>query len=175
MGLIYLIRHAKPVLSGVLLGSTDVPLAVAGLTPFEKPVDRVYCSPLQRAFRTAELLFPGREIATIAAFSERGLGEWETLAWAEVEERWPEAAARASADWFAHPPPGGEPWEAFRHRVRSAWDQLPRNGVTAIVAHAGVNSLLWHFATGNSPLLFQQDYCEVLPIVLSDSHSANGQ
>lgn len=164
----YLIRHARPVLSGVMLGSTDSPLAEETITPCRLEVDRVWTSPLQRARRTAELLFPGREVVVAAELAERGLGEWEGLAWGEVKSRWPEEAARAMDDWFGFTPRGGEPWPEFVGRVRQVWKRAPRGGATAIVAHAGVNAVLHALATGADVSGFQQEYGEVIQVELSD-------
>lgn len=168
MPLIHLIRHARPAISGVLLGSADVPLATEALNPLALAVDRVLTSPLTRASRTAELLFPNAHIQIVPAFAERALGEWEQKPWAAVEANWPELAARAAADWFATTPPGGEPWSEFAARVEAAWRTISRSGPTAIVAHAGVNAVLRHLATGEAVASFQQDYLEVISLVLPD-------
>jgi len=168
VAVIYLIRHGRPVHSGVLLGSTDSPLAVEDLVPFRRPVDRVWTSPLRRAVQTAELLFPNRKIAIAPELAERALGEWDGLAWAEIETQWPELAARASADWFSFTPPGGEPWTEFMARVERAWRRIPTSSATAIVAHAGVNAVLHHLITARDVAGFQQDYGEVIEVVLPD-------
>ena len=131
-------------------------------------VDRVLASPLTRAFRTAELLYPGVRISVVPELAERGMGEWEQKRWVEVEAEWPELAARASLDWFGTTPPGGEPWNDFIARVECAWRAIPRFGATAIVAHVGVNAVLAHLATGRELVSFQQDYLEVISLALSD-------
>ena len=153
---------------GVLLGSGDVALASEELAPSVLAVDRVLASPLARARRTAELLFPGFAIEFVPELAERGMGEWERKRWAEVEAEWPELAARASLDWFGTTPPGGEPWNDFIARVECAWRAIPRFGATAIVAHVGVNAVLAHLATGRELVSFQQDYLEVISLALSD-------
>lgn len=166
--MIYLIRHARPVHSGVLLGSMDSPLAVEHLEPSALRVERIWASPLTRARRTAELMFPGRELVIVPGLAERGLGAWEGMSWAEVKERRPTEAALALEDWFGFTPQGGEPWSEFVERVRAVWLSLPREGATAIVAHAGVNSVLHGLATGADVSGFQQDYGEVVEIVVPD-------
>lgn len=166
--MIHLIRHGRPALTGVLLGSGDVALASEELAPSMLAVDRVLASPLARARRTAELLFPGFAIAFVPELAERGLGEWEQKRWDDVEAGWPELAARASLDWFGTTPPGGEPWPDFAARVERGWLRVPRDGTTAIVAHAGVNSVLAHLAAGHDIASFQQDYLEVISFAISD-------
>ena len=153
---------------GVLLGSGDVALASEELAPSVLAVDRVLASPLARARRTAELLFPGFAIEFVPELAERGMGEWERKRWAEVEAGWPELAARASLDWFGTTPPGGEPWGNFVARVERGWLAVPRLGATAVVAHAGVNSVLAHLAAGRELSSFQQDYLEVISFAFSD-------
>ena len=155
MGLIHLIRHGRPA-------------AMEETAPSLLRVDRVLASPLIRAFRTAELLFPGVRISVVSELAERGMGEWEQKRWAEVEAGWPELAARASLDWLGTTPPGGEPWGNFVARVERGWRAVPRLGTTAVVAHAGVNSVLAHLAAGRELSSFQQDYLEVISFALSD-------
>jgi len=168
VGVIYLIRHARPVHSGVLLGAMDSPLADEHVEPCELLVDRVWTSPLQRASLTAKLLFPSHEAVIVQGLAERGLGEWEGMSWAEVKERRAEDAARALEDWFAFTPHGGERWGQFVERVSAVWLGVPRDGATAIVAHVGVNAVLHSLATGADISSFQQDYGEVVEIAIPD-------
>jgi broad specificity phosphatase PhoE len=165
--MIHLIRHARPTLAGVLLGSTDSPLASVNIAESKLQVDRVISSPLSRALKTAQQMFPQHEITVLPDLAERCLGHWETKRWAEVEEEWPELAAKATADWFGTTPPGGEPWHAFRTRVTNTWKTMSKVNSTAIVAHVGVNAVLWHLATGGDLSQFQQEYEEVISIDLS--------
>lgn len=168
MGLIYLIRHGRPAVSGVLLGASDVPLAGDAIAVSPIVVDRVLTSPLVRARRTAELLFPGMALTVVPEFAERGLGEWEGRRWDEVERVWPELARQAGEDWFAVTPPGGEDWAGFTARVAAGWARVPRSGSTAIVAHAGVNAVLRQLVDGRDPVSFTQNYLEAIPLAISD-------
>ena len=155
-------------MTGVLLGSSDVPLMNEEIAPSALAVDCVLASPLRRAWRTAELLFPGPSVAILPELAERGLGEWELKSWGEVVAGWPDLAARAGTDWFGVTPPGGEPWDEFVARLGQVWDGVSRSATTAIVAHAGVNSVLAHWADGREIATFQQDYLEVISLGLSD-------
>lgn len=168
MGLVHLIRHGRPARTGLLLGSSDVQLADEDIAPSALRVDRVLTSPLVRAFRTAQLLFPTASISVLPDLAERSLGDWEMRSWSEVQKHWPELAAKAELDWFKNTPPGGEPWAGFVARVERVWLSLPRFGTTAIVAHAGVNSVLAHLADGRPLASFQQDYLEVISLALFD-------
>ncbi|MBI2685253.1 MAG: histidine phosphatase family protein [Acidobacteria bacterium] len=161
--MIHLIRHARPSVTGVLLGWADVPLADVDVSPFTIDVQYVITSPLLRARRTAELIFPGRQVDIVPALMERGLGDWENLRWSEVEAKWPDLAAK---DWFSVTPPNGESWGIFEDRVRTAWLSMPKCGNVAVVAHAGVNALLHHFITRSDVATFHQDYLETISLAI---------
>ena len=164
MRVIHLIRHARPESHGLLIGCTDSPLCGDPVDPLSIEPEYVFTSPLRRACETARLLFPERPVITLPGLAERALGEWEGLRWEQVASGWPDLASAAMQDWFAATPPGGEPWDAFVERVREASMQFPPAGVVAVVAHLGVNSVLWHLAGRGPALSFRQDYCEVITL-----------
>jgi len=162
MPVVHLIRHGRPEVTGVLVGSSDVPLADEPIAPLALAVDRVYVSPLSRALRTAELLFPNAEMRVVPGLAERALGAWELRTWAEIE------AEVAGRDWLAVTPPGGESWKQFAVRVTESWAALPKPEATAVVAHIGVNSVLHQLLAGGDPVAFQQNYLEVVSVALFD-------
>jgi broad specificity phosphatase PhoE len=167
VGVIHLIRHAEPQVSGVLLGRTDVALRLDALPPAMFAAATVFASPLRRARRTAELLFPNQRLTVLDGLAERDLGDWEGLSWAEVEQGWPELASSASRDWLGTTPPGGEPWDRFVERITLTWHPMRRaQSPIAIVAHAGVNAALAELIAGRKPADFQQAYLEVLTFEL---------
>ena len=162
MGIVHLIRHAAPLQTGILLGSTDIELAPIAITPASIAVETVYASPLRRAHNSATHLFPGQTAIIHPDLAERHLGDWESRTWAEVEQLWPELAAAATLDWFATTPPHGEPWPDFVQRVHLAWSTIRQaEAPVAIVAHAGVNAVLAHAIAGVPPLAFAQAYLEI--------------
>lgn len=165
--MIHLVRHARPALTGVLLGQADPPLAAeVDLAPARLDVKAVFASPLLRARQTAALLFPHHAIEVRGALAEISYGAWDGLAFTEIARRWPALAAAKQQDWFAATPPDGEPWAAFRERVRSVRLELAAAAPCAVVAHAGVHAVLREWATGAPPLDFQQDYGEVITLEL---------
>jgi probable phosphoglycerate mutase len=151
--------------TGVLLGRTDVSLRPAVIPAATFTVATVFASPLRRARRTAELLFPNQPVNILDGLSERDLGDWEGRSWREVQQGWPDLAAAADRDWFATVPPNSEPWSRFVERVGSAWREIRRaEAPCAVVAHAGVNAVLAAWIAGRSPAEFQQKYLEVLTL-----------
>ena len=165
----HLIRHAEPEVQGVLLGRTDVALRPAAIPAAPFPVATVFASPLRRARRTAELLFPDQPITILDGLAERDLGEWEGRSWNEVQQGWPDLAGSASRDWFGTTPPGGEPWGRFVERVVSTWNVVRQaEKPIAVVAHAGVNAVLSQRIAGRNPAEFQQAYLEILTLEFED-------
>ncbi len=168
MGVMHLIRHERPAITGLLLGSTDLPLAEdVRIAPSLLTVSAVFCSPLRRARETAAHMFPNHPTTLCSELAERDLGEWDGLRWAEVERRWPELAHAASLDWFASTPPGAERWIDFEARVAQSFAAIRRVDGAAVVAHAGVNAVLWELAGQGRAIQFQQQYGEIVSIEYS--------
>lgn len=164
--MIHLIRHARPTITGVLLGQLDAPLdSQQELSPSALTVASIVSSPLRRALETAELLFPDRKIRVIPELAEISLGAWDGKSWSEIEAAWPDLAEAKRRDWTNAVPPGGEGWQDFESRVAAAWRcirSLP--SPCAVVAHAGVNAVLAKLIIGNDPFQFHQEYGEVTSI-----------
>lgn len=160
--MIHLIRHARPVRTGLLLGRADVPLVDQPIAPSPLTVAAVYSSPLLRARMTAEALFPGHAITLLDDLTEIGGGLWDGLAWSEIETRWPDLAARRVQDWWSELPPGAEPRSAIEQRAQVAWTRIatgPRPA--AVIAHAGINAFLAQLGDGSAIESFRQEYLEV--------------
>jgi broad specificity phosphatase PhoE len=145
---LYVVRHAEPAVTGVLLGQCDPPLSEngrrqAGELLRDVRLARVYSSPLRRARETAELLARGAGVEVVEGLREITYGAWDGLTWAEIEARDGELARRKIADWSAVTPPGGEPWDEFLARVTRVFERIQRRPrPAAIVAHAAVNRIL---------------------------------
>jgi broad specificity phosphatase PhoE len=159
---LYLLRHAEPVITGVMLGQSDPPLSAHGraqAAALRLPGLPVYSSPLRRAVETACMF---SEPVVDAGFAEINCGEWDGMAWKDIESRYPAAASAKLADWFGVAPPGGEPWDAFRVRVLGALARVA--GPAIIVAHEAVNSEIVQSVMGRESRSFTQSYCEVIEI-----------
>jgi len=166
MSTLFLVRHAEPELTGVLLGRIDPPLSEMGAREAHErlanlKVEAVYSSPLRRALETAQTI-EGAAIEVIEELAEIGLGEWDGLRWSAIERRDPDLARRKLADWFGVTPPGGEPWSAFEKRISRALDRIRQGRFpAAVVSHIGVNAALARLIAGIDPASFQQEYCQI--------------
>ena len=142
---IYLLRHGRTAWNDEFRyqGVSDTPLSSQGeaeLIPAGFLPDVVYVSPLRRARRTAELLFPGVRQEVIADLAEMNFGVFEGRTAAEMER---DSAYRAWVDGGCLGQcPGGESRTAFCERVCEAFaalvERTPDAAPLAIVAHAGV-------------------------------------
>lgn len=160
--MIHLIRHARPAKTGILWGSVDVPL-VAIPSPSPLRVRSVFASPLRRALDSATALFPLVSPLILPELTEISLGEWDGKTWAEIVQRDAAAAERKLEDWFGFTPPGGEDYHAILARAHAALHIIQRAPhPAAIVAHVGINAILWQLLTGAPSVQFRQDYLEVI-------------
>ncbi len=162
---IYLVRHGALVNHGPgrrFLGQLDVPLSATGLHQAEAlseklrdvPLAAIYCSDLQRSVATADILAAPHGLMPEARreFREIGLGAWEGLSFAEVQERFPAEYAARGRDFSHFRPPGGESFLDCAQRVLPVlFEALAAgSGDLLIVGHAGVNRLLLCLAQGRS-------------------------
>ena len=126
-------------------GRSDIPLSAEGeaeLCRAELTTDEVWVSPLCRARRTAELLFPESRQNVVEAFAEMDFGDFEGRNYLEMEH---DPAYRAWVDGGCMGRcPGGEDWAAFSARVCGAAERLMEDGLAwkenclTVVAHGGV-------------------------------------
>jgi ribonuclease H / adenosylcobalamin/alpha-ribazole phosphatase len=142
-----LLRHGDTRLSPEhrFSGLSDLPLSASGTRQAKaaacrlangSPIDAVISSPLQRAVATAAIA--AGELGLTAVIDddlrETGFGDWDGLTLAEIQQRWPAAAAA----WRRDPeqaPPGGESFADTAERVNRAVDRLLRDhgGQTILV------------------------------------------
>jgi broad specificity phosphatase PhoE len=161
MGLVHLIRHGEPTLTGVLLGRADVALGVSP-DPSQLAVAVVYTSPLQRASATASALFPQHTALILEELTEITHGAWDGLCWDEIERRDPLLAARKLQDWNGVKAPGGESRDDVLRRATRVLERVRReDGDVAVVAHIGIHAAIWQLLTGEPMATFRQEYLEV--------------
>jgi broad specificity phosphatase PhoE len=171
MPTLYVVRHALPAVSGVLLGQCDPPLGDAGLQQASElkaaiPVTSpVYCSPLRRALQTAYYLSSSPII--LQELAEISYGEWDGLSWAEIENKWPLVAREKLQDWEHVNSPGGEAWDRFHSRVYHALELIRHRALPAVVvAHEAVNAILLHELRGTDIKRHTQKHCEIVQVDL---------
>jgi probable phosphoglycerate mutase len=142
-----LLRHGDTRLSPEhrFSGLVDLPLSASGIRQSQAaasrlaagpPIDAVVSSPLQRAVDTAVIAAAelGLTAVTDDDLRETNYGDWDGFTLAEIQQRWPAAAAA----WRRNPeqaPPGGESFADTAHRVNRACDRLLRDhgGRTVLV------------------------------------------
>lgn len=113
----------------------------------------IYSSDLLRARATADALAAasGLAVQADAALRERAFGRFEGATFTEIEQRWPEEAARWRRREIDFGPGGGESLLGFSARCVPALTQLaarhPGEAI-AIVAHGGVLDCLYRAALG---------------------------
>jgi probable phosphoglycerate mutase len=142
-----LLRHGDTRLSPEhrFSGLSDPPLSPSGLRQAQAaagrlaagaPIHVVVSSPLRRAAETAGIAADelGLTAVTDADLRETDFGDWDGFTLAEIQQRWPIAAAA----WRHDPeraPPGGESFADTAHRVNRACNRLLRDhgGKTVLV------------------------------------------
>jgi broad specificity phosphatase PhoE len=142
-----LLRHGDTRLSPEhrFSGRRDLPLSASGLRQAKAaachlaagaPIDTVVSSPLRRAVATARIAADelGLPVVTDDDLRETDFGDWDGFTLAEIQQRWPAAAAA----WRQDPeqaPPGGESFADTARRVNRACDRLLRDhdGKTVLI------------------------------------------
>lgn len=155
----YFIRHGETDWNkaGVMQGHTDIPLNDTGISQAQAaarafatlPVQRVYCSDLLRARRTAEIINAerGLPMSVEPMLRERSFGIFEGKTRDAMQEmRAQLAAAGAPLEESGYPlMPEAEPYAAFRDRVVTAVNNAlvahPAEQIL-FVAHGGVFRML---------------------------------
>ena len=145
------IRHAETDLAGTFCGHSNPSINVRGrkqvsnliATPNFQSFDAIYSSDLLRALETARALAhtSNLPIETNAKLREIFFGEWESLTWAEIEERDADLARRWIQKFPTLSAPNGEDYTDFEARVLEVCDQLlalGKGGRVAVITHGGV-------------------------------------
>lgn len=163
-----LVRHGETLANREYryIGARDDALSERGLAQAQSladalaflPVNAVYCSPLQRAYRTA-LPIAARHQAQVQVqdeLIEGSFGRWEGMTRAEVLELGTEEEQRLKA-WERDPsiaPPDGESFAAVRLRVYTLVERLAQihaDQTIVLVSHVGPIKVLLCEAL-NAPL-----------------------
>ncbi|MDO8662756.1 MAG: histidine phosphatase family protein [Candidatus Omnitrophota bacterium] len=117
-------------------------------------VGKVYSSSQKRAYQTAEIIFPDREIEKRDGLAEMSFGIFEGMAYDEIMAKY----ANIYTDWLRNPfqarIPQAEQLESLYARVRSEIDFIfsrsGENETIAVIAHGGPNRVILCDAYGYS-------------------------
>ncbi len=116
--------------TGRFRGTIDLPLAAEGISQARFTaqrlsslhVDAVYCSPLQRAAHTAQIISEphGLPAETLSGLSSMDYGDWAGQSTADVSRRWPDLYRQWHDNPFRVQIPGGECLADLRERAVTA-------------------------------------------------------
>ncbi len=168
-----LIRHGQTDwnLAQRFQGQSDIPLNQTGRQQAQALAERLaavsfeaaYCSDLQRAVETAEIICKRGSCAPgfhpDVRLREVNFGDWEGLTYDQIKVAHPRALADWEKDIYKNAPPHGETLEELTARVRSILDELRAGhaGQTVlIVAHGGVLQTLICLALNLPPTMYWQ-------------------
>ncbi|MGB8029135.1 MAG: histidine phosphatase family protein [Terracidiphilus sp.] len=148
---IVLIRHAETDMAGRFCGHSDPALNAAGehqaICVAEEvsklDISCIHSSDLRRASQTAAAISQRTGIAVnyLTGLREIHFGQWEGLAWQEIELRFPEEADLWLREFPWRSAPDGEGYMPFTERVDTAIATLLRETAVitiAVVTHRGV-------------------------------------
>jgi broad specificity phosphatase PhoE len=142
----------------------------AELPHFRTPgLSAVYCSPLIRALKSAEIVAELHGVKPIAMpdLRERSFGIWEGMSFDEIKDKHPIEFEAWAGNPLKYSPIGGESTIEVRDRVVIALDNILSNHNEeriAIVAHGGVNRIILCHIMGiplENIFRIEQDYAAV--------------
>lgn len=144
---VYLLRHGRTAYTDQhrYQGQRDIPLSAEGeaeVCPADFSPETVWVSPLSRARRTAELMFPGVEQQVEQDLREMDFGAFEGRSYVDMEDDADYRAWVEGGCWGRCP--GGEDRRGFCWRICGAVGKLVDRALTegkeelVIVAHGGV-------------------------------------
>ena len=135
------------------LNANGIAQAKALISNLPTSVDAIVCSPLRRAFQTADIIGDalGLQPCVHTAFRERHVGVFEGLTQAEAQTKYPDLwAQNITRQWHAAPT-GGETIAKVVQRVTAGLQELSkqyRGQVVLLVAHGFVAKVIR--ATGHA-------------------------
>jgi alpha-ribazole phosphatase len=182
---IYLVRHGDILApQNVYYGSKDYDLSDTGLEQArelkryftDKNIDTIYTSPLNRAIKTADIIFRDKKnIQTNNDIAERSFGVWEGLTYKELYNNHPDECKEWEKDWIDYQITDGESYRTFHNRVTSfvVKKLISQNEDTiCVISHSGVICTIISFLLGMSLediWRFKVDKGSVSKIVIDNS------
>lgn len=168
-GEFYFVRHGETDWNKkkILMGQTDIPLNSTGIEQGRMasrilaahPLDKVYSSPLMRAYHTAQILTESRKIPPIELLN--GL----------KERRFPSGMLHDDLEHITSDnlPADAEKWSEFSNRILTTLEYILAKSHSfppLIVAHGGVLVAITMVLNVNMPTM---DNCRPLRFVMGDN------
>jgi len=162
---IYIARHGETEWNrdGKLQGWKDAPLTEKGKKQAEAlrerleevEFDAVYCSPLGRTLKTAEIALDGKDISVMKdeRLKEINMGKWEGTKGEEIKKRFPELYFDFWERPHAYNPISGESFHDLKERVVSFIEEvLEKHGDEniLIVSHGCASKVMMSYFEGRS-------------------------
>ncbi len=156
MGKIILIRHGQTEhnVNAIYFGKLNPPLNDNGISQAELArenimnihYDRIYASPLQRTFQTANIVnYLEKDIIKDTRLEEIDFGLFEGLTLNEIINKYPEGYEKMKDDWDNYNYETGESPKEMYERVVSFLKTLDFNQDNLIVSHWGpINCIISH-------------------------------
>ncbi len=194
MSEIVFIRHAETDMAGTFCGHSDPELNDRGYGQLSTLIERlrgrnigaVYSSDLRRARTTANAIATSLHVdyRVCPALREISFGEWEGLAWDEIERRDQAYACRWLAEYPNLPAPSGETLRDFEQRVLTAVRLVLEQSAgldVVVVTHAGVIRTVLRKLQGSSEEEAREqtrEYCSMVRLARAafsrlDSHGVS--
>ena len=179
---ILLVRHGETEwnIQGRFQGVKDTDLAEAGLVQasyvaeaLKGTFDKIYTSPLKRAYETAEIIGRSKELKPIKVdkITEIDFGQWEGLTVSEIKDNFPEAFKIWRQDGVVGPLCGGDlSLKNASSRAKEAILAIAgenQGKTTVIVAHGGIikagliGIFNWDMTMYHKMILGNTSICEI--------------
>ena len=158
MGKLILIRHGQTDMNKDQLyyGRLDVPINETGkeqaentrknLVELEIDYDKIYSSPMKRAYETAEIVnYKNLEIEKDNELREMDFGIFEGLSYKEIIKKYPEEMEKLKKDWKIYSYVTGENPFMLQKRALKFLEKIDKNKNNMVVTHWGIICTLLSF------------------------------
>ncbi len=158
MGKFILIRHGQTDMNKDQLyyGRLDVPINETGkeqaentrknLIELEIDYDKIYSSPMKRAYETAEIVnYKNLEIEKDDELREMDFGIFEGLSYKEIMKKYPEEMEKLKKDWKTYSYVTGENPFMLQKRALKFLEKIDKNKNNMVVTHWGIICTLLSF------------------------------
>ncbi len=158
MGKLILIRHGQTDMNKDQLyyGRLDVPINETGkeqaentrknLVELEIDYDKIYSSPMKRAYETAEIVnYKNLEIEKDNELREMDFGIFEGLSYKEIVKKYPEEMEKLKKDWKTYSYVTGENPFMLQKRALKFLEKIDKNKNNMVVTHWGIICTLLSF------------------------------